>query len=104
MNKSRKNYEKSFKKNAVKLSYERKNISSLAQELGISSATLHPWRKEFNEYGKKSFPGNGKPKLTAEQERIRELEKELKDAQLEAEILKKAIGIFSKSGRTSTSS
>ncbi len=59
MSKSRKHYEKSFKENAVKLSSERKNISSLAKELGISSATLHRWRKEFDDYGHRSMSRKG---------------------------------------------
>jgi transposase len=42
-----------------------------------------------------SFPGNGKLKQTPEQERIAELERKLKDAELERDILK-AIGIFPK--------
>ncbi len=104
MSKSRKHYEKSFKENAVKLSSERKNISSLAKELGISSATLHRWRKEFDDYGQRSFPGNGKAKFTEEQARIKQLEKELREAQLDAEILKKAINIISKNDKSSTSS
>jgi transposase len=37
--------------------------------------------------------------MTPEQERIHELEKKLKDAEMERDILKKAISIFSKSGR-----
>jgi transposase-like protein len=35
-----------------------------------------------------SFPGNGKLKQTPEQERIAELERKLKDAELERDILK----------------
>jgi len=50
----------------------------------VSSATLHRWRKEFKEYGNRSFPENGKPNLTVEQERIKELEKELKETPVEA--------------------
>ena len=46
-----------------------------------------------------SFPGNGNLKLTPDQERIRELEKQLAASQLEHEILKKAIGIFSKADK-----
>jgi hypothetical protein len=41
----------------------------------------------------------GNLKLTPEQEKIHELEKKLRDAMLERDILKKAISIFSKSGR-----
>jgi transposase len=45
------------------------------------------WRKEYEEFGQGSFPGNGKLKQTPEQERIAELERKLKDAELERDIL-----------------
>jgi transposase len=50
------------------------------------------------EFEEGSFPGKGNLKLSPEQEKIHELEKKLKDAELERDILKKVIGIFSKSG------
>ena len=99
MKQVRKIYDKSFKEKVVQLSYERTNISEFARELGITAPQLYKWRKEFEEFGEGSFPGNGNLKLTAEQEKIHELEKKLKDAELERDILKKAIGIFSKSGQ-----
>ena len=96
MKQKRKIYDKAFKEKAVQLSYDRTNISELARELGVTAPQLYKWRKEF---GEGSFPGKGNLKLTPEQEKIHELEKRLKDAELERDILKKAIGIFSKSGR-----
>ncbi|MEG2079577.1 transposase [Chryseobacterium sp.] len=99
MKQERKIYDPAFKTQAVQLSKERNNISELARELGIKVTLLYKWRKEFEEFGAGSFPGNGNLKLTPEQEKIHELEKKLKDAELERDILKKAIGIFSKSGR-----
>ena len=99
MQQVRKIYDKTFKEKAVQLSYDRKNISELSRELGITAPQLYKWRKEFEEFGEGSFPGKGNLKLTPEQEKIHELEKRLKDAELERDILKKAIGIFSKSGR-----
>lgn len=97
--KTRKKYDGVFKERAVQLSKERKNLSELARELGIYPAQLYKWRKEEEEFGAGSFPGNGNLKQTPEQERISTLEKRLKDAELERDILKKAIGIFSKSDR-----
>jgi len=82
MIKVRKKYDRIFKERAVEL-----------------SAQLYKWRKESEEFGSGSFPGNGNMKQTPEQERISFLEKKLKDSELELEILKKAIGIFSKSDR-----
>lgn len=99
MTKTHKKYDRAFKERAVQLSKERKNLSELARELGIKPVQLYRWRKEQEEFGAGSFPGNGNVKQTPEQERIRALEKKLKDAELERDILKKAIGIFSKSDR-----
>jgi transposase len=44
-----------------------------------------------------SFPGNGKKKMTAEESEIARLQKELAEIRMERDILKKAVGIFSKS-------
>ena len=94
-----KSYDATFKIKAVELSNNRSNLSELARELGIKVSLLYKWRKEYQQFGTGSFPGNGNLKLTPEQERIHELEKKLKDAELEHDILKKAISIFSKSDR-----
>lgn len=99
MKRIRKSYDTAFKKQAVELAKERKNKSELARELGITVTLLYKWCKESEEFGEASFPGNGNLKLTPDQERIKELEKQLAASQLEHEILKKAIGIFSKTGR-----
>lgn len=99
MKRERKIYDPAFKTKAVQLSNERTNVSELAREPGIKVTLLYKWRKKYEEFGEGSFPENGNLKLTPEQEKIHELGKKLKDAELERDILKKAIGIFSKSGR-----
>lgn len=95
----RKVYDKQFKERAVKLSYERGSVLQAAQELGISDSSLGKWRKDFETYGDNSFPGKGNERLTDEQRRIKELEKELKDRELDLEILKKAIAFFSRTDK-----
>ncbi|WP_316633108.1 transposase [uncultured Flavobacterium sp.] len=99
MKENRKTYDRNFKEKAVQLSYERDNISQLANELGITAPLLYKWRQDYQEFGTGSFPGKGKLKLSPEQEKIHELEKKLKETELECDILKKAISIFSKGGR-----
>lgn len=99
MTQKRRTYDSAFKRQAVELSKGRKNLSELARELGVRPHQLYNWRKEYQEFGEGSFPGNGKIKLTPEQERIHELEKKLRDIELEHEILKKAVAIFSKTDR-----
>ena len=95
----RKIYDAAFKTKAVELSNERSNMTELARELGIRIAMLYKWRKDYEKFGSGSFPGKGTLKQTLEQKIISDLEAKLKDAELERDILKKAIGIFSKSGR-----
>ncbi|MGL5262336.1 MAG: transposase [Bacteroides sp.] len=57
--KQRKVYDREFKENAVKLSYERDNFSQFARELGISVKQLYSWRSQYKLKGSESFPGNG---------------------------------------------
>ena len=92
-------YDSLFKENAVKLSYERKNVSGLARELGVSAALLYRWRVEYAQYGKGSFPGNGIIKQTPEEKELSAMRKRIRDIEIENEILKKALGIISKRDR-----
>jgi transposase len=99
MKKRNRNYSPSFKQKAVELSYARGNTKQVCEELDIPYSVLHRWRKESQDYGKNSFPGRGKPKLTDEQKEIALLKKQLKDISEEHEILKKVVSIFSKSDK-----
>jgi transposase len=74
------------KEKAVQLSYDRHNISELARELGVTAPQLYKWRMKSSD---KEVFLNGNLKQTPEQERITELERKLKDAELERDILKK---------------
>ena len=96
---SRRKYTVQYKEKAIALSEEKGNVAAAARELGIGSPMIHRWKKEKEQYSHNSFPGYGKPKMTDQEREIDRLEKALKDAQLETEILKKAISIFSKSDR-----
>ena len=99
MKQERKIYDSAFKRKAVELSNERSNITELSRELGIRVTMLYKWRKDYDKFGVGSFPGKGILKQTPEQKTINELEAKLKEVELERDILKKAVGIFSKSGR-----
>lgn len=92
-------YTLDFKQKAVELTYARGNVKQVSEELDIYPSVLHRWRREFKDYGKNSFPGKGKLKQTDEQMEIAALKRKLRDAELERDILKKAVGIFSKSDR-----
>ena len=49
--------------------------------------------------GEMAFPGHGNMTLTEEQKLIRELEKKLPDTDMERDILKKAMAIFSRTSK-----
>jgi putative transposase len=85
-----KKYERTFKENAVKLSYERGKgqTACIERELGITPSCLYRWRQDFEKFGTGSFCGTGYLKLTPEQAIIANLEKKVKDSELTLEILK----------------
>lgn len=85
-----KNYDRTFKMNAVKLSYKRGKgqIASIERELGITASCLYKWRRDFEKFGTGSFCGTGYLKLTPEQSIISNLEKKVKDSEMTLEILK----------------
>jgi transposase len=94
--KRNRSYDLAFKERAVKLSEERDNIKDLAAELGISPERIYKWRAEFSRHGEASFQGHGIERLSDEGKRVKELGKKLRNTELELDILKKAIAVFSK--------
>lgn len=74
--KPRKVYDRVFKENAVKLSYERDNLSQFARELGISVKQLYSWRSQYKQKDSESFPGNGKAAVSDDAKALAQLKKE----------------------------
>lgn len=87
----KRHYDRSFKISAVKMVTEGGEKSSdVAKSLGIHPNQLYGWKRKFGNGGEKAFPGKGH--LTE----ISALRKKLRDVEMERDILKKAVGIFSK--------
>jgi len=95
--KKRKTFDREFKQMVVELSKNRDDIVKLALEMDISPDLIYRWRRLAKVHKEASFPGHGNQILTEEQKEIVRLKKELRDAQMESDILKKAVSIFSKS-------
>ncbi len=94
MSKNRKTYTSEFKLEALRLvETSGKSKAQLERELGLSSGLLSHWQQQMQEEGLNAFPGHGK--RTPEQERLRQLEREVEVLRQERDILKKAVGIFS---------
>ncbi|MFN2186569.1 MAG: transposase [Anaerolineae bacterium] len=95
MTKARKQYSREFKQEAVRLlATSGKSTSELERDLDIGRGNLWRWKREFAENGEDAFPGHGR--LTPEQERLRQLERENEILRQERDILKKAVAIFSR--------
>lgn len=91
-------YSKEFKVEAVRLSYEEgQGISQTARELSISKSALYRWRAEYGNNPEAAFPGKGN--MRDKDAEISRLKRALKEAQMEAEILKKATAIFAKANK-----
>jgi transposase-like protein len=97
MSNIRRNYDSEFKRNAVMLTEEPgRTVPEVAESLGVRPDLIYRWRRELKNQDNLAFPGKGNQPLTDEQRRIKELEKKLSDAEMERDILKKALAIFSK--------
>lgn len=90
----RKKYSAEFKQEAVNLALsEDYTVKKAAQQLGISHKTLENWLAKFR--NSDNQPVDVKKQLGLEAEN-RRLKKELREAQLERDILKKATAYFAK--------
>jgi transposase len=100
MSRFRKRYSKEEKLQIVKLSMEEDClVPQLADQYGIHVNTLYKWRNQYANFEHNAFPGKGNKLLTDEQREIESLKKQLREKELENEILKKAVGIFSSPNR-----
>jgi transposase len=99
MAREKRQFSREFKSEAVRLSYQRDNIKDLADELGIQAARIYKWRAGYKNDTKVS------PTVKKQDnQEVKELRKALKNAELELDILKKAVHIFSKNDGRFTNS
>ncbi len=87
----KKRFDRDFKISAVKMVTDGGHkAAEVARSLGIHPNQLYNWKQKFSRNGEKAFPGKGH--LTE----LAALRRELRETQMERDILKKAVGIFSK--------
>jgi transposase len=95
MVRKRRSYSREFKIEAVALVTKGGlSISHAARDLGISQTVLGRWKKQFEADPEQAFPGKGK--LKPQDEELARLRRELAIVREERDILKKAVGIFSR--------
>ena len=91
---TKKDYDTEFKKTIVSLYQSGKTVKELSSEFSISISSVNRWRREFGD-----SPSSKDKSNIEDKQRLKSLEKELKDIKLERDILKKAVSIFSASDR-----
>lgn len=93
--KERRNYTREFKLEAIRL-YETtdKSMAQVERELGITETLLSKWVRKHRAEPEQAFPGKGK--LSSQDEKLRQLKREIEILRQEREILKKAVAIFSR--------
>lgn len=95
MTKRRRTYSREFKLDAVRLAETSdESMAQIERNLGITEGCLRKWRSRLAADGESAFPGHGN--LPRDQERVRQLERQLEIVRQERDILKKAIAIFSR--------
>jgi len=99
MTKKVKRYSEDFKAEAVKaIENNGGKVSATARQLGLPMQTLANWQRKANQ-GKLKGTKQYDPELVSALEEIKRLKRELKTAQEEREILKKATAYFAKNGQ-----
>jgi transposase len=88
----RRSFTPEFKQDAIRLVKQGKSATEVARDLGIARSLLQYWIRE--QRGESERTSSSREKLPSDAERIRQLEKELRDAREERDILKKALAYF----------
>ena len=93
-----KHYTPEFKEQAVKMvvdSSPPRTVASVARELNMSDVTLGFWVKAY----RKKLAGQPLPSDMPDDERVRELERRVRELEMENSFLKKAAGYFAREHR-----
>ena len=101
---SRRKYTQDFKDDAVRLILEGTPIKEVAEKLGVERSSLGRWRDQYLERLESAGAGGDLAMSPKEMHaEIARLRKQLKSSELQREILKKAVAIFSQDPRNALS-
>ena len=94
-------YTKEFKVGAARMVVDEKmKPSQVARDLGVSDGSITKWVQDYRKHGSGAFPGKGL--LVPVDQEKRDLEKRLRRAEMERDLLKKTIVFFVELDRKST--
>ena len=92
---SRRAFDAAFKLQVVRMIREQGlGVAQVCRDMNLVESAVRRWVEQFDEESA-GRPGTGKP-LTPEQQRIRQLESEIRQLKSDNEILKKASAFFAR--------
>jgi len=93
--KTRRKYDTSFKDDVIKMALAGRPISEISNSLGVSASLIHRWCKTIPGTKKKNEGSTSSLDINSLQQ-IEQLKADLRRTEQERDILKKALGIFSR--------
>ncbi|CAI8853808.1 transposase [Pseudomonas chlororaphis] len=95
MSKKYRKFDASFKLEVVKMIKDQDmTVAQVCRDLDLGETAVRRWVQQY-EAEQLGGPGIGKP-LTSEQQRIRQLEQQIRELKLDNDILKKATAFFAR--------
>lgn len=88
-------FDEAFRLMAVELAQAKGSIQEAARELGVDAGRISKWKQRYKKPDP-SQPQSVSSTFSQEQQEIRRLQRELRETQVERDILKKAVSIFSR--------
>ena len=80
----RRKYDDEFKRNAVRMIENGQSVRSVSESLGVGESQLHKWKRQF------------RTERSTDDLEMAELKVRLRQVEMERDILKKALSIFSR--------
>lgn len=93
--KSRRKYDASFKAEVIQMIANGRSVPDVARSLGIGENIIYRWRQKALGASDTQCPSNGEGAQVSLSEHLA-LQRRLRELEVERDILKKALGIFSR--------
>lgn len=92
--KSRRKYDAAFKSEVVKMIAAGRSVPDIALSLGVGENIIYRWKRQAIDSSEWHINEDGSPQVSLSEHLA--LQRKLRELEMERDILKKALGIFSR--------